>query len=51
MGGCEGGKAGLARMGAEGETERGEVHQGGESYCVWGTLPCRTLAHQPEKCS
>lgn len=31
--------------------EEGEVHQGGEKYCVWGTLPCRALAHQPEKCS
>ena len=30
VGGCEGGKEGLARMGAEAETERGKVHQGGE---------------------
>lgn len=36
VGGSEGGKAGLARMGAEGETGRGEVHQGGGKLLCLG---------------
>ena len=37
VGGCEGGEGVLARMGAEAETERVKVHQGGE-ITVFGGL-------------